>query len=62
MNIRGKNFLVVGSAGLIGSHTIDALLREEVRDAISLPMSAESQPADQKNHRFVDRGSTAVAV
>ena len=30
MDIRGKNFLVVGGAGFIGSHMIDELLKEDV--------------------------------
>jgi UDP-glucose 4-epimerase len=30
MNLEGKNLLVIGGAGLIGSHTVDALLREDV--------------------------------
>ena len=30
MNIKGKNFLVVGGAGLIGSHVCEALLKEDV--------------------------------
>lgn len=32
MDLKGKRFLVIGGAGLIGSHTIDALLREEVAE------------------------------
>lgn len=32
MDIRGKRFLVIGGAGLIGSHTVDALLREDVAE------------------------------
>ena len=32
MDIRGKKFLVIGGAGLIGSHTIDALVREDVAE------------------------------
>ncbi|MEG3436214.1 NAD-dependent epimerase/dehydratase family protein [Pannus brasiliensis CCIBt3594] len=32
MDIRGKRFLVIGGAGLIGSHTVDELLREEVAE------------------------------
>jgi UDP-glucose 4-epimerase len=32
MDIRGKRFLVIGGAGLIGSHTVDALLREDVKE------------------------------
>ena len=34
MDIRGKKFLVIGGAGLIGSHTVDALLREDVKEVI----------------------------
>lgn len=30
MDIRGKNLLVIGGAGLIGSHTVDKLLMEDV--------------------------------
>lgn len=30
MDIRGKNLLVIGGAGLIGSHTVDRLLAEDV--------------------------------
>lgn len=34
MDIRGKRFLVIGGAGLIGSHTVDALLQEDVGEVI----------------------------
>jgi len=34
MDIRGKKLLVIGGAGLIGSHTVDALLREDVAEVI----------------------------
>lgn len=30
MDIRGKKFVVIGGAGLIGSHTVEALLREDI--------------------------------
>lgn len=34
MDIKGKKFVVVGGAGLIGSHTIDHLLREDVKEVV----------------------------
>jgi UDP-glucose 4-epimerase len=34
MKIHGKKLLVIGGAGLIGSHTVDALLREDVGEVI----------------------------
>ncbi len=34
MDIRGKKFLVIGGAGLIGSHAIDKLLQEDVGEVI----------------------------
>jgi len=34
MDIRGKKLLVIGGSGLIGSHTVDSLLREDVGEVI----------------------------
>ena len=34
MDLKGKKFVVVGGAGLIGSHTVDELLKEEVKEII----------------------------
>ena len=34
MDIRGKKLLVIGGAGLIGSHTVDALLKEDVSEVV----------------------------
>lgn len=34
MNIEGKKLVVVGGAGLIGSHTVDRLAREDVREIV----------------------------
>lgn len=34
MDIRGKKLVVVGGAGLIGSHTVDRLLREDVKEVL----------------------------
>jgi len=32
MDLRGKRFLVIGGAGLIGSHTVEELLKEDVEE------------------------------
>ena len=34
MDIRGKKIVVIGGAGLIGSHTVDQLLREDVKEIL----------------------------
>lgn len=34
MNIQGKKLVVVGGAGLIGSHTVDKLLLEDVKEVV----------------------------
>jgi UDP-glucose 4-epimerase len=34
MDMRGKRFVVIGGAGLIGSHTVDQLVREDVREIV----------------------------
>ena len=34
MNLKGKRFLVIGGAGFIGSHTVDSLLEEDVREIV----------------------------
>ena len=34
MDIRGKRFVVIGGAGLIGSHTVDTLLRHDIGELI----------------------------
>jgi UDP-glucose 4-epimerase len=34
MDFKGKKFVVVGGAGLIGSHTVDELLKEDVKEVI----------------------------
>ena len=34
MEIRGKKLVVVGGAGLIGSHTVDQLLKEDVGEIL----------------------------
>jgi len=32
MNLKGKKLILVGGAGLIGSHTADCLLKEDVAE------------------------------
>ena len=34
MDIRGKKFVVIGGAGLIGSHTVDHLTKQDVREIV----------------------------
>ena len=34
MDIKGKKFVLVGGAGLIGSHTVDQLLKEDVKEIV----------------------------
>ena len=34
MDIRGKRLVVVGGAGLIGSHTVDQLLKDDVKEVV----------------------------
>ncbi len=34
MDIRGKKLVVVGGAGLIGSHTVDCLLKEDIKEIV----------------------------
>lgn len=34
MDIKGKKLVVVGGAGLIGSHTVDRLLKEDVKEVV----------------------------
>src|SRR5262245_65288836 len=34
MDIRGKKLVVIGGAGLIGSHTVDLLLREDAAEIV----------------------------
>ena len=34
MDIKGKKFVLLGGAGLIGSHTLDLLIKEDVKEII----------------------------
>lgn len=34
MNIQGKKIVVIGGAGLIGSHTVDHLLKEDIKEVV----------------------------
>lgn len=34
MKLEGKKFVVIGGAGLIGSHTVDQLIREDVKEIV----------------------------
>ena len=34
MNLQGKKIVVVGGAGLIGSHAVDCLVKEDVKEIL----------------------------
>ena len=34
MDLRGKKFVLLGGAGLIGSHTLDLLVKEDVKEIL----------------------------
>ena len=34
MELKGKKIIAIGGAGLIGSHTVDELLKEDVKEII----------------------------
>ncbi len=34
MDIRGRRILVIGGAGLIGSHVVEELLKEDIKEVI----------------------------
>jgi UDP-glucose 4-epimerase len=34
MELKGKKLLVIGGGGLIGSHTVDRLIKEDVKEIV----------------------------
>ncbi len=49
MDINGKKFLVIGGAGLIGSHTVDKLLKENVEEIIVFDNFVRGKYSNLKN-------------
>ena len=49
MKINGKRFLVIGGAGLIGSHTVDALLKEDIKEVIVFDNFARGREENLSN-------------
>ena len=49
MNINGKKFLLIGGAGLIGSHTVDGLLKEDVGEIIVFDNFVRGRKENLKN-------------
>ena len=46
MDLRGKKFVVIGGAGLIGSHTVDQLLKEDVGSLVVFDNFARGSSAN----------------
>jgi UDP-glucose 4-epimerase len=44
MDIKGKRLLVIGGAGLIGSHTVDALIQQDVREIVIFDNFVRGRP------------------
>ena len=34
MNLKGKKFVLIGGAGLIGSHTAEELIKEDIKELV----------------------------
>ena len=49
MKIEGKKFVVIGGAGLIGSHTVDYLIKEDVKEIIIYDNMARGSEKNLKN-------------
>ncbi len=46
MDVRGKRLVVIGGAGLIGSHTVDLLTREDVKEIVVYDNFVRGVPAN----------------
>lgn len=46
MDLAGRKLVVIGGAGLIGSHTVDLLVREDVREIVVFDNFARGVPAN----------------
>ncbi len=57
MELRGKTFLVIGGGGLIGSHTVDLLLRQGVAKIIVFDNFVRGRPDNLQNALLDDRCS-----
>lgn len=55
MDIRGKKLVVIGGAGLIGSHTVDALTREDVGEIVIYDNFVRGTPANLEEALRDDR-------
>ena len=49
MDIKGKRFLVIGGAGLIGSHTVEALAQEDVGEIVIYDNFVRGRPENLAN-------------
>jgi UDP-glucose 4-epimerase len=49
MDIRGKKLVVIGGAGLIGSHTVDKLIQEDVKEVVVYDNFVRGSAANLEN-------------
>ncbi len=49
MDLKGKNFLIIGGAGLIGSHTVDLLLKEDIGNVLIFDNFVRGRQENLKN-------------
>ena len=50
MKIENKKILVIGGAGLIGSHTVDKLIKEDINEIIIYDNFARGSENNLKMH------------
>ena len=50
MKLNGKKFLVIGGAGLIGSHTVENLLKNDVKEVVIYDNFTRGREENSEEH------------